>query len=36
LSYHDASQKLRISAGMVRKHLLRGRLTLISKLDLKS
>ena len=34
LSYHDAAQKLGISPGMVREHLLRGRLTLISRLDL--
>ena len=35
LSYQDAAQKLGISAGMLQDHLLRGRLALISKLDLK-
>jgi RNA polymerase sigma-70 factor (ECF subfamily) len=35
LSYQDAAQKLGISPGMLQEHLLRGRLTLITKLNLK-
>jgi RNA polymerase sigma-70 factor (ECF subfamily) len=35
LSYQDAAQKLGISPRVLREHLLRGRLTLIAKLNLK-
>jgi RNA polymerase sigma-70 factor (ECF subfamily) len=35
LSYQDAAQTLGISFGMLQEHLLRGRLTLITKLNLK-
>jgi RNA polymerase sigma-70 factor (ECF subfamily) len=35
LSYQDAARKLGISPGMLQEHLLRGRLTLITKLSLK-
>lgn len=35
LSYQDAVQNLGISLGMLQEHLLRGRMTLIAKLNLK-